>query len=404
MSDDDAPEERRTEGVRIIGAQEAAEAAERPDVVRRRRGSEKRYGDRPDAPAGVSDLPKITISTTESERGRSTGGPAWHDPSTTPQRRTRSGLTAGPAPMTTRSVPASATPASSRQQVPKRPRSLPRARSRRSSSSPSQVIMTRARHPSGTALRRADVGPRRRSVRGALIVGVAGAVPGTDEQATRLPDDPVPAVDEPAADPDVSFDDPPTQWDQPSPATTSADDPWESEWAAAGEHRAVTGGQGPVDPGHGESGSGGDVSEAGTAEPGAGRRSRTTRSSFPTGPSRRRVRSRRSWSAKEPPSPSRSPPTAASLDGVTRASAPRSRRSTTWSMTVRRSARWGTPRPRTTSSTPIRSAWTASPTNQPTTIATTTAQDLDDLDDLDGDRLDEIARRQPSTPAASSTR
>ncbi len=73
MSDDDAPDERRTEGVRIIGAQEAAAAAERPDVVRRRRGSEKRYGDRPDAPADVSDLPKITISTTEGEGGEQYG-------------------------------------------------------------------------------------------------------------------------------------------------------------------------------------------------------------------------------------------------------------------------------------------------------------------------------------------
>ncbi len=67
MSDNDAPDERRTEGVRIIGAQEAAEAAGRPDVVRRRRRSEKRYGDRPDAPEPASDLPKITISTTEGE-------------------------------------------------------------------------------------------------------------------------------------------------------------------------------------------------------------------------------------------------------------------------------------------------------------------------------------------------
>ena len=67
MSDNDAPDERRTEGVRIIGAQEAAEAAGRPDVVRRRRRSEKRYGDRPDAPEPASDLPKITISTTEGD-------------------------------------------------------------------------------------------------------------------------------------------------------------------------------------------------------------------------------------------------------------------------------------------------------------------------------------------------
>jgi phosphatidate cytidylyltransferase len=70
MSDNDAPDDRRTEGVRIIGAQEAAEAAGRPDVVRRRRRSEKRYGDRPDAPEPASDLPKITISTTEGDSER----------------------------------------------------------------------------------------------------------------------------------------------------------------------------------------------------------------------------------------------------------------------------------------------------------------------------------------------
>ena len=69
MTDQDDPDERRTEGVRIIGAQESAEAAGRPDVVRRRRGGEKRYGDRPDKPAPASDLPKITISTSESDSG-----------------------------------------------------------------------------------------------------------------------------------------------------------------------------------------------------------------------------------------------------------------------------------------------------------------------------------------------
>src|SRR4051794_24897740 len=67
MTDQDDPDERRTEGVRIIGAQEAAEAAGRPDVVRRRRGGEKRFGDRPDKPAPAADLPKITISTTEGD-------------------------------------------------------------------------------------------------------------------------------------------------------------------------------------------------------------------------------------------------------------------------------------------------------------------------------------------------
>lgn len=67
MSDENDPEEGRTEGVRIIGAQEAAEAAGRSDVVRRRRGGQKKYGDRPDEPAASADLPKITISTTEDD-------------------------------------------------------------------------------------------------------------------------------------------------------------------------------------------------------------------------------------------------------------------------------------------------------------------------------------------------
>lgn len=65
MTDQDEADERRTEGVRIIGAQEAAEAAGRPDVVRRRRRSEKKFGDRPDEPEAAADLPKIRISTTE---------------------------------------------------------------------------------------------------------------------------------------------------------------------------------------------------------------------------------------------------------------------------------------------------------------------------------------------------
>jgi phosphatidate cytidylyltransferase len=70
LSDSEEPEDRRTEGVRIIGAQEAAEAAARPDVVQRRSRREKRYGDRPDEPEAASDLPKITISTTESDPQR----------------------------------------------------------------------------------------------------------------------------------------------------------------------------------------------------------------------------------------------------------------------------------------------------------------------------------------------
>ena len=82
MSDENDPEEGRTEGVRIIGAQEAAEAAGRSDVVRRRRGGQKKYGDRPDEPAVNADLPKITISTTED------------DPASNPERY---GAVAGPS-------------------------------------------------------------------------------------------------------------------------------------------------------------------------------------------------------------------------------------------------------------------------------------------------------------------
>ena len=74
MTDQDHPdesegriEEPRSEGVRIIGAQEAAEAAGRPDVARRRRRGEKRFGDRPDEPEVASDLPKVRISTSEHE-------------------------------------------------------------------------------------------------------------------------------------------------------------------------------------------------------------------------------------------------------------------------------------------------------------------------------------------------
>jgi len=97
MSDENDPEEGRTEGVRIIGAQEAAEAAGRSDVVRRRRGGQKKYGDRPDEPAASADLPKITISTTEDDPASnperygttagtsddfdgSADGPIWADP------------------------------------------------------------------------------------------------------------------------------------------------------------------------------------------------------------------------------------------------------------------------------------------------------------------------------------
>lgn len=53
-----------SEGVRILGAQEAAEATGRHDVVRRGERS-KRFGDRPEPPSPAEDLPRITISSTE---------------------------------------------------------------------------------------------------------------------------------------------------------------------------------------------------------------------------------------------------------------------------------------------------------------------------------------------------
>lgn len=58
-------EEPRSEGVRIIGAQEAAGAAGRSGATRRRRQGEKRYGDRPDAPDATEGLPTVRISTSD---------------------------------------------------------------------------------------------------------------------------------------------------------------------------------------------------------------------------------------------------------------------------------------------------------------------------------------------------
>ena len=60
---DDGPPRQPSEGVRILGAQEAAEATGRHDAVRRR--DRKRFGDRPDAPEAEGDLPRITISSSE---------------------------------------------------------------------------------------------------------------------------------------------------------------------------------------------------------------------------------------------------------------------------------------------------------------------------------------------------
>lgn len=49
--EDEAPAGETSEGVRLIGADEAAEAAERGDTARRRGRDEKKYGDRPEPPS-----------------------------------------------------------------------------------------------------------------------------------------------------------------------------------------------------------------------------------------------------------------------------------------------------------------------------------------------------------------
>ena len=63
MDHDERPEDKRskspTEGVRIIGAEEAAEALERGDIAPRRGDDQPRYGDRPDAPGGDGPRPVL---------------------------------------------------------------------------------------------------------------------------------------------------------------------------------------------------------------------------------------------------------------------------------------------------------------------------------------------------------
>jgi phosphatidate cytidylyltransferase len=56
------PDEKRgeaPEGVRIIGAEEAAEALERPDIAHRRTGDQLRYGDRPPSPPADGPRPVL---------------------------------------------------------------------------------------------------------------------------------------------------------------------------------------------------------------------------------------------------------------------------------------------------------------------------------------------------------
>ena len=87
-----------SEGVRIIGADEAAEALEREDVVRRRGDDEPKFGDRPERP--TVDEPRTTIrfplgadeqpepaatarpTSSKSDAGSDTALPHWTDPPT----------------------------------------------------------------------------------------------------------------------------------------------------------------------------------------------------------------------------------------------------------------------------------------------------------------------------------
>ncbi|MEO7429846.1 MAG: hypothetical protein ABIY48_10760, partial [Acidimicrobiales bacterium] len=63
MDHDERPDDKRsgppTEGVRIIGAEEAAEALERGDVAQRRGDDQPRYGDRPHSPTGDGPRPVL---------------------------------------------------------------------------------------------------------------------------------------------------------------------------------------------------------------------------------------------------------------------------------------------------------------------------------------------------------
>ena len=89
---EDRVEEDSAEGVRIIGAEEAAEAIERGDVARRRGSDEPRYGDRPAEPEGPRPALRFPLAEqsdpTEVEKpplaGSSAGVslPHWTEPAT----------------------------------------------------------------------------------------------------------------------------------------------------------------------------------------------------------------------------------------------------------------------------------------------------------------------------------
>ena len=81
MTDEDGDQHgKRThppsEGVRIIGAEEAAEALERGDVAQRRSGDQPRYGDRPDTPQSDGPRPILRFPLGSSSDPRDIERPA----------------------------------------------------------------------------------------------------------------------------------------------------------------------------------------------------------------------------------------------------------------------------------------------------------------------------------------
>lgn len=88
MDHERRPEDKRTdppsEGVRIIGAEEAAEALERGDVAPRRGDDQPRYGDRPQSPAGEGPRPVLRFPLGSSSDPRDIERPAVAEPISEP--------------------------------------------------------------------------------------------------------------------------------------------------------------------------------------------------------------------------------------------------------------------------------------------------------------------------------
>lgn len=88
----ESPDARSSEGVRILGASEAAESTPGHDASRRRDPSGKRFGDRPEPPDPAGDLPRITISSTEERADADHFGAVPVVPSPEGPTRDRGGL------------------------------------------------------------------------------------------------------------------------------------------------------------------------------------------------------------------------------------------------------------------------------------------------------------------------